>query len=590
MDNNVFTDEQINSILELITQHNAHLQYIGARYVPIFGRVGEDSIEWDNTGTYEPLTIVLYQGNSFTSRQFVPVGIEITNQKFWANTGNYNAQIEQYRQEVLKFENRISTNETNIATLNEFMANAENRISTNETNIATLNEFMTNAKKKYVTPYDFGAVGDGIADDTTAIFNAFTNANNYIVLIPNGTFKITNQVKATVDTVVGIGGVITIPSVQTDTIVGAITFSNSDVNITGLRMMTDTNATNTQNNTPSSNWNAISVYNAKTLTVKDCYFENFFTAIYGSNSNGTTDFYCDSCNIVNGYGGFYINNANYQISNINMIVTEYANAIHHFVYCGIGDIDKIQMDNCTVTAAKTNAESSIFLVLALLYSNANQAISNGIYINGCNFINCGLIKNFNAGTSVEKMIVTNTVFDNTGNIFSTSFPRLNAIGSNFKVTEFISCCFITNNSDNWYLFDTQYNMNIKMLGCKVFNARLAVNGATTSATNENASITIENCDIECKIMGVLGAITVVSTSNIKSSADMFSNMATTVNNSLKVYNSKLDAGTANILQASYTNLIALVCNSTVYSSIASQNRCKAIQTVWNEAVFSNNNV
>ena len=75
-------------------------EYIGARYVPIFGRKDEDTIEWDNTDYYEPLTIVLYQGNSYTSRQFVPIGIDITNTDYWAQTGNYNAQIELYRQET----------------------------------------------------------------------------------------------------------------------------------------------------------------------------------------------------------------------------------------------------------------------------------------------------------------------------------------------------------------------------------------------------------------------------------------------------------------------------------------------------------
>lgn len=75
-------------------------EYIGSRYVPIFGRKDEESIAWDNTKPYEPLTIVLYQGNSYTSRQYVPIGIEITNQTFWALTGNYNAQVEAYRQEV----------------------------------------------------------------------------------------------------------------------------------------------------------------------------------------------------------------------------------------------------------------------------------------------------------------------------------------------------------------------------------------------------------------------------------------------------------------------------------------------------------
>lgn len=92
-------------------------QYIGARYVPIFGRMGEESIQWDNTGTYEPLTVVLYQGNSYTSRQFVPVGIDITNEAFWAETGNYNAQVEQYRQEVMTFDDAIEANTEAIGNL-----------------------------------------------------------------------------------------------------------------------------------------------------------------------------------------------------------------------------------------------------------------------------------------------------------------------------------------------------------------------------------------------------------------------------------------------------------------------------------------
>lgn len=71
-------------------------QYIGARYVPTFA----NPMEWSNTRTYEPLTIVQHNGNSYTSRQYVPTGIDITNNDYWALTGNYNAQIEQYRQET----------------------------------------------------------------------------------------------------------------------------------------------------------------------------------------------------------------------------------------------------------------------------------------------------------------------------------------------------------------------------------------------------------------------------------------------------------------------------------------------------------
>ena len=71
-------------------------EYVGARYVPLFA----DPLQWSNTRTYEPLTIVVNQGNSYTSRQFVPTGIDISNEDFWALTGNYNAQVESYRKEV----------------------------------------------------------------------------------------------------------------------------------------------------------------------------------------------------------------------------------------------------------------------------------------------------------------------------------------------------------------------------------------------------------------------------------------------------------------------------------------------------------
>lgn len=81
-------------------------QYVGARYVPLFA----DPLEWSDQREYAPLTVVLHEGNSYTSRQSVPVGIDIGNTAYWAETGNYNAQIEAYRQEVLAFDGRITAN------------------------------------------------------------------------------------------------------------------------------------------------------------------------------------------------------------------------------------------------------------------------------------------------------------------------------------------------------------------------------------------------------------------------------------------------------------------------------------------------
>lgn len=114
-----YTPQQIEEFLEHFFDVVGTRQYVGARYVPLFGRKGESSIEWDDSAPYEPLTVVLYQGNSYTSRQYVPTGVPITNQAYWANTGNYNSQVEAYRQEVVRVSNAIGDVEQDMADLLE---------------------------------------------------------------------------------------------------------------------------------------------------------------------------------------------------------------------------------------------------------------------------------------------------------------------------------------------------------------------------------------------------------------------------------------------------------------------------------------
>lgn len=109
-----YTDEQINEVMDEFFDTMNHVQYVGTRYAPIFGRKDEESIDWDNSKPYEPLTIVLYRGSSYTSRQSVPVGIEITNALYWAETGNYNAQIEAYRTEVERYKQEVIKNKDDI--------------------------------------------------------------------------------------------------------------------------------------------------------------------------------------------------------------------------------------------------------------------------------------------------------------------------------------------------------------------------------------------------------------------------------------------------------------------------------------------
>lgn len=79
-------------------------QYIGPRFVPIFA----DPIEWDIHRSYESLTIVTHDGESYTSKCNVGPGIDITNERYWAKTGAYNAQVEQYKNEVKDLSSQVS--------------------------------------------------------------------------------------------------------------------------------------------------------------------------------------------------------------------------------------------------------------------------------------------------------------------------------------------------------------------------------------------------------------------------------------------------------------------------------------------------
>lgn len=115
-------------------------QYVGARYVPIFGRKGENTILWDSTKPYEPLTVVLYQGASFTSRQYVPAGIDIHNYEFWALTGNYNAQVEQYRQEVHTFDSRLESVEGSVEDINGSLETIGGDITSLNGSVNTIND------------------------------------------------------------------------------------------------------------------------------------------------------------------------------------------------------------------------------------------------------------------------------------------------------------------------------------------------------------------------------------------------------------------------------------------------------------------
>lgn len=123
--------------------------YIGARYVPKFSDT--PGSEWDNSIQYEPLTIVVYQGNSYTSKTFVPVGVDINNDTYWAQSGNYNAQVEEYRQEVKELKNDVEANTTAISATNTNLSNFKESLKTGL--VAIGNSYLQGGIFNLLTPY-----------------------------------------------------------------------------------------------------------------------------------------------------------------------------------------------------------------------------------------------------------------------------------------------------------------------------------------------------------------------------------------------------------------------------------------------------
>lgn len=98
-------------------------QYVGARYVPkIMG-------EWDKNIPYEALSIVTYKGNSFTSKIPVPAKVDIGDETYWINTGNYNVQIEEYRKETLEAKQLANNTNTDLQTFKKNQTNTNNEIN-----------------------------------------------------------------------------------------------------------------------------------------------------------------------------------------------------------------------------------------------------------------------------------------------------------------------------------------------------------------------------------------------------------------------------------------------------------------------------
>ena len=209
-------------------------KYIGLRYAPKF--MGA----WDKASEYAALSVVYTNDQSYVSRKTVPANTEITNTEFWVKSADWNAQVAQYNQNVERYETEVQEYAETVNSLvgktvytyntKDDMA-ADKRVQLNDTlmtcgytevndkkgsfykvvattsakAIALQNDLYalpfelteaTDSDSDIATPQQFGAVGDGIADDTAAV-QAALNSDKGIVVIKAGTYNVKSTLSIT---------------------------------------------------------------------------------------------------------------------------------------------------------------------------------------------------------------------------------------------------------------------------------------------------------------------------------------------------------------------------------------------------------
>ena len=117
-------------------------------------------------------------------------------------------------------------------------ASSTDQMTYNEGSTGAVNRILTSRLQDYVSVKDFGAVGNGIADDTAAIQAAINTAG--LIHIPQGTYKITASLTVPSNTFISGAGDATIIQVAADNVNAFFTGTAADkVNISIENLLID---------------------------------------------------------------------------------------------------------------------------------------------------------------------------------------------------------------------------------------------------------------------------------------------------------------------------------------------------------------
>lgn len=270
----------------------------------------------------------------------------------------------------------------------------------------TLPKFAASLKlltvKDYVTPEMFGAVGDGVADDTAAVQSAINDSVKTVVLI--GTYRITAQLAAASNKrLFGLPGA----TLRWDNVVGASSlFSGSNLSDIAVENITFDFGTQLELR------HSVSLLTSTGLKFIGCVFKNSLG--YAMRLNASSNILIKDCafeDITGGAGNPGGAIYGQDMSDLTVTGCRCKNLGDHFVYsAGVTEAKNIIISDCNLHTCGVNGLTSGSAIT--LYANTHDVTITNCILDSCRE---GVYAGVYAG-SVDlpsKVSISNCVFKNT---------------------------------------------------------------------------------------------------------------------------------------------------------------------------------
>ena len=297
----------------------AGIVYKGARYIAKFA----DPIEWNSQSTYEYLTVVQNEGDSYVSKQNVPVGVDISNTEYWLHWADYNAQYEGIRQRVDELYDIVMPTFATVSDLKSsglesgyahvlgyevigdcvpFSVEVSEEAATAHTIPLNNGKVASHVKGDAVSARQFGAKGDGTTDDTMAfkaMYEFALSGTTVPMMVEPGTYRIT-QPLVDASSAKGVKWVLEGAGKQLVNIVSTadVLFDNEDV--FGFSLIKGITFTGNNSNTfMKMVSNTGGSGNPQSITVDSCDFYEFITVVSAQGQTMDSELFFTNVKIKN---------------------------------------------------------------------------------------------------------------------------------------------------------------------------------------------------------------------------------------------------------------------------------------------------